>query len=50
MENGSLLDIIDQYGVFPEDITSTYVNQILKALQFLHEKNIIHRVSQKLFC
>lgn len=45
MENGSLSDIIEQFGVFPEPLVATYLFQVLTGLQFLHSHNVIHKVS-----
>ena len=44
MENGSLSDIVEQFGVFPEALSATYIYQVLLGLQFLHSKNVIHKV------
>jgi len=42
-ENGSLLKLVKDLGRIPEDITCTYVRQVLMALAYLHEAGIIHR-------
>ena len=42
-ENGSLLKLVKDVGKIPEDITCTYVRQVLMALAYLHAANIIHR-------
>jgi serine/threonine protein kinase len=43
MENGSLSDIIEQFGVFPETLAATYIQQVLMGLDFLHKRNIVHK-------
>ncbi|EGG13923.1 putative protein serine/threonine kinase [Cavenderia fasciculata] len=43
MENGSLASILDHFGTFPEALISTYIEQVLRGLVYLHSENIIHR-------
>jgi len=42
-ENGSLLKLVKDLGRIPEDITCTYIRQVLLALAYLHQAGIIHR-------
>ena len=42
MENGSLKDILQKFGSFPEGLVSKYSYQILQGLDYLHDKNILH--------
>ena len=42
-ENGSLLDIVKNYGPLNEMITTIYLSQVLEGLQYLHNQSIIHR-------
>lgn len=44
MESGSLLDILEQFGLFPETLIPIYIYQILNGLNYLHSLNIIHKV------
>lgn len=43
VENGSLLQMINKLGVFPESLAAIYAAQMLKGLIYLHEKNVTHR-------
>jgi hypothetical protein len=40
---GSLHSLLKNFQVFDEGIISTYTRQILKGLEYLHNKNTIHR-------
>jgi serine/threonine protein kinase len=40
---GSLQSLLKKFQVFDEGIISTYTRQILKGLEYLHNKNTIHR-------
>jgi len=42
-ENGSLLKLVKDLGGIPEDLTCTYIRQVLLALAYLHNAGIIHR-------
>jgi serine/threonine protein kinase len=43
MENGSLADILQKFGSFPEELVSKYSYQVLSGLDYLHnDKNILH--------
>eukprot|EP00727_Mastigamoeba_balamuthi_P004326 m51a1_g13891 putative protein serine threonine kinase (914) ;mRNA; f:674949-678016 len=43
-ENGSLLKLRKELGSgFPEDIVCMYVEQVLRALVYLHESGVVHR-------
>lgn len=43
-ENGSVSDIVEQFGKFPENVSALYVYQLLLGLKYLHEKELLHRV------
>lgn len=43
MENGDLLEFIENAGPLPESIARTFFHQIVNALEYLHSKNIVHR-------
>ncbi len=43
IENGSLAQVLKQFGSFPEKLAAIYLQQILEGLEFLHGKGIIHR-------
>lgn len=43
VENGSLLQMINKLGVFPEALAAIYTSQVLKGLIYLHEMDVIHR-------
>lgn len=43
MSEGSLGKAIRNHGTIPEELVAKYVEQILKGLQYLHEKNLMHR-------
>lgn len=43
MENGSLANIVKNFGFLSETLTASYVNQILKGLKYLHEQGVLHR-------
>jgi hypothetical protein len=40
---GSLQSLLKSFQVFDEGIISAYTHQILKGLEYLHNKNTIHR-------
>lgn len=40
---GSAKQVINKFGSIDEKLIKMYVKQILDALQYIHEKNIIHR-------
>jgi serine/threonine protein kinase len=40
---GSLGDLIQRYGPLSEKLIKIYLRQILKGLQYLHSKGIVHR-------
>ncbi|MDR1161032.1 MAG: serine/threonine protein kinase [Tannerellaceae bacterium] len=42
IEGHSLKDILEKEGVLPEGKALKYIHQIGQALQFVHEKNILH--------
>lgn len=42
VENGSLKDIIEKFGAFPESLSARYCFQVLQGLKYLHSKNIVH--------
>jgi serine/threonine protein kinase len=43
VESGSLAQVIDKFGVFPENLVAIYMDQVLKGLAYLHEHGVIHR-------
>jgi Protein kinase domain len=43
VEAGSLSKILQKYGVFPENLTSLYVRQMLEGLDFLHQNGVLHQ-------
>ncbi|KAI5809592.1 hypothetical protein DFH27DRAFT_152367 [Peziza echinospora] len=42
-ENGSLHSICKNFGKFPENLVSLYMNQVLHGLLYLHDQGVIHR-------
>lgn len=40
---GSVAALLRNYGAFEETLVKNFVRQILQGLQYLHERNIIHR-------
>jgi serine/threonine protein kinase len=43
VDGGSLADRIEQFGRLPEDVAVRIVTQIAQALQYAHDRKIIHR-------
>lgn len=44
VESGSLEDLIKKHGgCFTETIVAVYVRQVLRGLEYLHKKSVIHR-------
>eukprot|EP01035_Chromulina_nebulosa_P021003 gene21003-27216_t len=43
MENGSLSNVIKQYGSFSESLTAIYITQVLRGLSYLHDQGVLHR-------
>lgn len=43
VENGSLTSIMKTFGPFPEVLARVYSEQVLRGLQYLHDRGIIHR-------
>jgi len=43
IEGGSLAKITKRYGCFQEPLLSRYICQVLRGLEYLHEKGVIHR-------
>ena len=41
--NGSLKNIIDNFGPFNENLIKIYLKQIIEGLKYLHNQGIIHR-------
>lgn len=42
---GTIASLILKYGRFREEVTKSFTKQILEGLEYLHSRNIIHRVS-----
>ena len=42
MEEGSIKNLIQQYGPLKESIVVNYLKQILEGLEYLHFKELIH--------
>jgi serine/threonine protein kinase len=42
---GSVGSCLRDHGKFDEEVTKSFTGQILEGLEYLHSKNIIHRVS-----
>jgi mitogen-activated protein kinase kinase kinase len=40
---GSVTALLNNYGAFEEALVKNFVRQILTGLDYLHERNIIHR-------
>ena len=40
---GSLTSLLEKFGSFPTPVIQSYLFQILSGLQYLHEKNVLHR-------
>ncbi|KAM3129936.1 hypothetical protein pb186bvf_017938 [Paramecium bursaria] len=43
MSQGNLTSLLDKYGPLPEITIKQYAQQILDALQYLHDQRVIHR-------
>ena len=43
IENGSLQQTVRKFGSLPEILVGKYSLQVLKGLEYLHDKDIIHR-------
>jgi serine/threonine protein kinase len=43
VESGSLAQVIEKFGVFPENLVAIYIEQVLKGLNYLHQNGIVHR-------
>ncbi|KAJ3071279.1 hypothetical protein HDU98_005589 [Podochytrium sp. JEL0797] len=42
-ENGSLYNILQKFGIFPESLIALYIAQVLEGLEYLHDQGVIHR-------
>lgn len=42
VENGSLLNLMKTFTVIPESLCVKYISQVLRGLQYLHEKGVVH--------
>jgi len=40
----SLLELITEYGMLSEHLAALYLKQVLLGLEYLHSKNIVHKV------
>jgi len=43
MENGSLKNILDRFGIFSESLAARYASQFMLGLEYLHQRDILHR-------
>jgi serine/threonine protein kinase len=43
VESGSLAQVIEKFGVIPENLAAIYVEQVLKGLNYLHQNGVVHR-------
>jgi len=43
IEGGSLSQVIEKFGVFPESLVCIYMEQVLKGVSYLHEHEVVHR-------
>ena len=43
VEGGSLASILGKFGVIPEKLAICYIKQILDGLDYLHDRDVIHR-------
>jgi serine/threonine protein kinase len=43
MENGSLKNIVERFGVFSESLAARYTSQFMQGLEYLHQRDILHR-------
>lgn len=43
VSGGSLAANLSQFGAFPETVVRRYGRQLLQALAYLHQRNVIHR-------
>ena len=43
IENGSLRTLLRKCGNLPEILVCTYLEQVLRGLQYLHHQGVIHR-------
>lgn len=43
VEEGSIAQLLDEFGCLPESICVIYVPQCLMGLDYLHARNVFHR-------
>lgn len=43
MPGGSVSYLLGQYGIFSEDVITSYMLQILRGLAYLHDSHVLHR-------
>eukprot|EP00005_Dracoamoeba_jomungandri_P006994 CAMPEP_0174270978 /NCGR_PEP_ID=MMETSP0439-20130205/46360_1 /TAXON_ID=0 /ORGANISM="Stereomyxa ramosa, Strain Chinc5" /LENGTH=1143 /DNA_ID=CAMNT_0015360679 /DNA_START=77 /DNA_END=3508 /DNA_ORIENTATION=- len=43
VENGSLENVLNKFGMFPESLVGRYISQVLEGLHYLHSQGVIHR-------
>jgi serine/threonine protein kinase len=40
---GSIADLLKKYGPFRDEVTRVYATQIVRGLEYLHSRDIVHR-------
>lgn len=43
MPGGSVTVLLRNYGAFEEPLVRTFIKQVLQGLNYLHERDIVHR-------
>lgn len=47
VNGGSIGTVLRTHGAFPEPVVRSFTRQILLGLEYLHNKNILHRVIER---